>query len=113
MKRTRASNYKHRVEIQKNTPARGGTGETTKSWALWKYRKASIEPLMGKELFAAQQFQSESTVRIKIRHDNEIDVMDIRDYRIVYNSKTYEFQSIINAFEANKELHIMCSIHNE
>lgn len=114
MRKTRASNFRHRVTIQKNTPTRGTDGGLVDSWALFLIRKASIEPLQGRELFAAQQFQTATTHRIKMRYDNALDVLNGQDYRISYNSKVYRFEAApINAFEANKELQIMCSIDNE
>ena len=113
MRKTRASNYRHRITIQKNTTVRGTSGEAVKGWALFAYRWASVEPLQGRELFAAQQFQSETTVRIKMRYDVKLDGLDVRDYQIVFNSKTYDLHAIINPYELNQELHLMCSIHNE
>jgi len=117
MRKTRASNYRHRIAIQKNTTVRGTTGEAVKGWALFVYRWASVEPLQGRELFAAQQFQSETTVRIKMRYDAKLESLDVRDYQITHtkrgNSKTYDLHAIINPYELDKELHLMCSIHNE
>jgi len=67
MKRTRSSNYR---------------GQVTKSWADFLTRSASVEPLQGRELFAAQQIKSETTVKIKMRYDTGLDVIDVRDYQI-------------------------------
>jgi len=113
MRKTPASKYRHRIEIQKNTPTRGTTGQSVEGWALWLYRWASIEALSGRELFAAQQFQSESTIRIRLRYDALIDGIDMRDYRFVYNSKNYDIQNVINTFEGNREMVFMCNIRNE
>ena len=114
MRRTRASNFRHQVTIQKNTPTRGAAGGEIDDWNLFVTRMASIEPLQGRELFAAQQFQTETSVKIKIRHDAELDVLNGQEYRISYNSNIYRFEAApINVFEGNKELHFMCSIDNE
>jgi SPP1 family predicted phage head-tail adaptor len=114
MRKTRASNYKHRVIIQKNTPTRGASGGEVDSWATFLNRRASIEPLIGRELFAAQQFQTETSVKIKMRYDDALDVLNGQDYRISYNSNIYKFEAApINMFENNQELMIMCSVHNE
>lgn len=113
MRLTRASNYRHRITFQKNTSTRGTTGEVVKVWALYATRRASVEPLSGRELFAAQQVQSETSVRIKVRYDDALAAVDVRDYQITFNSKTYDIESVINQFEANKEIHFLCSIHNE
>lgn len=113
MRRTRASNYRHKILIQKSAFSRGTTGEVVDEWELFARRWASVEPLSGRELFAAQQFQSATTVRIKIRYDDKMDGADVRDYRITFNGKIYDIHSILNMFELNQELHFMCSILNE
>ena len=114
MRKTRAANYKHRVIIQKNTSTRGVSGGEVTSWATFLTRRASIEPLQGRELFAAQQFQTITTHKIKMRYDKALDVLNGQEYRITYNGNTYRFEgSPINVFENNQELHFMCSIDNE
>jgi len=116
MRKTRASNYKHRVTIEKNTEARGTTGESEKTWALYASRRMSIEPLQGKELFTAQQFQKKVTHKIKVRHDSALDpITDAAgvDYRLTYNSKTYMIDAAFNMFEADKEVHFLCYTYNE
>jgi len=113
MRRTRASNFRHKITIQKNTAVVGTTGEPVKGWAFYSSEWASVEPLQGRELFAAQQFQSESTVKIRMRHHAKLDAVDVRDYQITFNSKTYDINNVLNQFEANREMVFMCSIENE
>lgn len=116
MRRTRASNYRHKITIQKNTVSRGTTGEAVEVWKFFASRWASVEPLVSiftKEKFVAQQFMAESTTRIKMRYDDKMDGANVRDYQITFNNKTYNIQAILNVFELNQELHFMCSILNE
>lgn len=116
MRKTRASNYRRRIRIEKNTTMRGTTGEAEKTWSLYVTRRASIEPLQGRELFAAQQFQTKSTHKIKIRFDRDLNLIaDVNglDYQIIYNSKTYSIDSAFNVFEADKEIHFMCYTKSE
>ena len=114
MRRTRASNYRHKITIQKNTPVVGATGEPVDGWANFLTRMASVEPLQGRELFAAQQFQTKTTHKIKIRYDTALDVLNGQSYQFTFNSNTYEFEAApINVYENNHELHFMCSIRNE
>ncbi len=116
MRKTRASNYRRRIRIEKNVTSRGVTGEAEKNWQFFGSRRASIEPLRGRELFAAQQFQTKSTHKIKMRFDSELgDIADANglDYQIIYNSKTYYVDSAFNVFDADKEIHFMCYTKSE
>lgn len=67
---------------------------------LW----ASIEPLRGRELFAAQQANAETTVRIRLRYHAEID----RTMIVRYGASEFEVLYTINPEFGNKELQLMC-----
>lgn len=64
---------------------------------------ASIEPLNGRELFAAQQANAEVTTRIRIRYRKGID----RTMIARYDGTEFEFLYTIHKDYAKKELHIM------
>lgn len=65
----------------------------------------SIEPLRGRELFAAQEHSSETEVRIRIRYRD-----DVTDrMRVVHDGKYYEIQSVIDPELRHRELELMCS----
>jgi len=65
---------------------------------------ASVEPLKGREFFASQKENSETTVRICIRHRSGISA----DMRILYDNKIFEMNAIIDPEERHTELQIMC-----
>ena len=65
---------------------------------------ASVEPLKGREFFAAQKENAETTVRITIRYRSGISP----DMRIKYGDKIYEINAIIDVEERHNELQIMC-----
>lgn len=67
---------------------------------LW----ASIEPLRGRELFAAQQANAETTVRIRLRYRAEID----RTMIVRHGVNEFEILYTINPDFGNEELQLMC-----
>ena len=67
---------------------------------LW----ASIEPLSGRELFAAQEANAEVTTRITLRFHKDID----RTMFVKHGVHEFEILYIINPKFANKELQLMC-----
>ena len=68
-------------------------------------RWADVEPLRGREYFAGHQFQSVVDTRFILRYVAGI----TPKMRILYNSLSYNIESIINVGERDRELHIMCS----
>jgi len=65
---------------------------------------ASVEPLKGREFFAAQKENAETTVRICIRYRPGISA----DMRILYCDKVYGINAIIDIEERHTELQLMC-----
>jgi SPP1 family predicted phage head-tail adaptor len=96
----------HIITIQskaKTTDAYGGTIDTWSNLAtVW----ASVEPLMGREMMAAQAAQSEITTRFRIRYLDGVD----STMRIVHKGVNYDIQAPpINVNEENRELIILAS----
>jgi SPP1 family predicted phage head-tail adaptor len=68
--------------------------------------KASIEPLQGRELIAAQAVQSETTSKIRIRYRTGITAA----MRIVFGARLFNITAPpINPGERNQELILMVS----
>ncbi|MEK5038911.1 phage head closure protein [Sporosarcina sp. FSL K6-3457] len=65
---------------------------------------AAIEPLYGRELFAAMQVNAEVTTRIRIRYREGID----RTMAARIKGSEFEFLYVIEPEFAEKELQIMC-----
>lgn len=101
----RAGKLRHTVIIQSATEALDGFGEAVKTWAEYAKARASVEPLQGREFYAAQQFNSEVKVKIRMRFLDGV----TPKMRISFNSKIYNIQSIVDPQERNNEMHLMCS----
>jgi len=98
------SKLRHRVIMQQNQPTINAFGEETEHWVDIATVWASVEPLKGREFFAAQKENSETTVRITIRYRSGISP----DMRIKFDGKIYEINAIIDVEERHIELQLMC-----
>lgn len=85
----KAGALRHRVTIQRLTagsPQQKPSGEADMDWAtLYQNVPAAIEPLRGRELYAAQEHHSEATVRIRIRWVDDVTAGD----RFVFDDLYY------------------------
>lgn len=63
-----AGSLRHRVSIENPVDTQDSTGAPIPTWeSVAEDLPASIQPLTGRELFAAQQVQSDTTTKITIR----------------------------------------------
>ena len=103
----RARKLRHKITIQsvtQSTDARGGPTETFSTYAI---RRAEIKPLSGREYFANQQVQSQSSIWFKVRYDNTTKRID-PTYQVSYDSRIFDIESVINVDEKDQELVLMC-----
>jgi len=96
---------KHRVTIQRAALAQDSSGSTAETWSTLATVYAAIKPLKGREYFAAQQVQAETTHEITIRYRADVTALT----RVVFGNRTFEIQSVINSMEANRWLILMCA----
>ena len=98
----RGGQLKHRFTIEENTPARDSAYEMVDSWSTFAVVWGAMEPLTGREYFAAKQVNAEESGRIKIRYLAGLNPA----MRIRFKSRTLKIVSIINYKELNQEMHI-------
>ena len=103
----RSGNLHKKITIQQVTEGRTESGAVTETWSTFAEPFASVEPVSGREYFAAQQVQAENTVKFRIRYQRGINPK----MRILYNDNVYDIQSIINGSERNDELLIMAALY--
>ncbi|WPC65276.1 phage head closure protein [Rhodoferax ferrireducens] len=93
-----------RVSIERLESGQDELGQPVIAWtplyAVW----AAVEPLSGREYFAASAAQSSVTTRIKLRYKPGITSAD----RVIHDGTTYNIQSVINYKSAKRELVLMC-----
>lgn len=103
-----AGRLRHRVVIQHlvtGSPQYTPSGELDQDWEDFITTWASVEPLRGRELFAAQEHHAETEVRIRIRYRESI----VPQMRVSFDGKIYAILSVIDQDHKHRELELMCS----
>lgn len=65
---------------------------------------ANITPIQGKEFYQAETINSDLTHRIRLRYKNGIS----SNMRILYRGRIFNIVSVINDYEKNVSLQLMC-----
>ena len=111
---TRAGIYRHKITIQERTDVTDSFGQPQPTWSTFKTWFAAVEPLNGRELFTANQFESEVTTRIRMRYLTGVTTK----MRISWNGKIYNIREIVikdyrGAANQHKEVILMEQLPEE
>lgn len=103
-----AGRLRHRVVIHQLTETQSTLGEPVHSYTTGATVWASIEPLQGRELFQAQQFQSLIDTKITVRYSTEVSSLSPKSL-VTHStgSVDYHIEAIINPDERNELLHLL------
>lgn len=97
-----------RIELQVNSEETSAystsLGGLTTTWAMASTVWASIRPLSGRELYTAQQAQSDTDHEIRIRYYSGLDTF----YRIKFGTRYFQILSVLNTDEHNEEMTLLC-----
>jgi head-tail adaptor len=106
----RVGRLRSTISIEVNTPARGTDGSESSSWAQFISRRASIEPIErgAEEGVSSGAVDSEQKYKIRVRYDSQTSTITLNDHRVVIGSKVLNIVAVMNPFEMNRELHLMC-----
>ena len=100
----RAGKLRRRLIIQQATETQGATGEMATVWATFATVWGSVEPLRGREFWAAKEMQAEVSTRIRIRYlagvTPKMQVMD--------GARTYLINAVIDPEMRHIQLDLMC-----
>ena len=99
-----AGRLDQRVTIERLTYVEDPMGGGIETWAPLATLWAAVEPLNGREFFAASTTLSETTTRIRVRYRPDLTVID----RINHGGVLYDITSIINPRSGDRELVLMC-----
>lgn len=94
---------RHRVTLQSKEFSKDEEGTPTETWIDVATVWASVEPLRGREYFAAATVNAENTVRIRMRYRRGV----TPDMRALYDGRVFEIQSVIDVNEMHREIHLM------
>lgn len=95
---------RHRITFQEHLKTPDGYKGHTTEWTNFVMVWASIEPLTGREFFAAHQIKAEVTHRVKIRYRDDITVK----MRIQFGVRVFDIESILDIKERHEVLEILC-----
>lgn len=102
-----AGKLRHRIKIidQPREPRRNQFGEEIEQdlpvVTVW----ASIEPISGREYFAAQQVSAETTHRVRMRYH-----VGIRPQQMIeHDTRKFSIVSVVDVGERKKELEVMAT----
>ncbi len=101
---TTAAIFRHRITIQEHVTGQDEAGQPVDMWQDVATVWAAVEPLRGREYFAAAQVQAEVTTRIRIRYRRGIRP----DMRVLYDGRLYNINAVIDPEERHMELQLMC-----
>jgi SPP1 family predicted phage head-tail adaptor len=100
----KAGELRHQITIQQSTESQNDYGEATSSWSEFATVWASVQPISGREFFAAQAVQAQVSTRIKIRYLPDV----TPKMRVLFGSRVFRIEAVLNIDERNRELHLMC-----
>jgi len=100
----RIGELRHRVTLRKKEIAEDALKQQSEVWTDIATVWARIEPLSGREYFAARQENAEVTAKITIRYRKDV----TPDMRAVSEGRVFDVLSMINPEERNISLVLMC-----
>jgi len=108
----RSGRLRHRITLQRRVETQQASGEVTWSWADVAEVWGSVEPIAGREYFAAAQVSSEVSTRIRIRHrpglHEKLRAVSVYEPGWPGLVHVYDVLSVINWQERDREVHLMC-----
>ncbi len=66
---------------------------------------ASIEPVRGRQYYDAKKLRDEAAYKVTVRYRKGV----TREMRIRFKDRTFEIKDIINPYESNQFLELMCA----
>lgn len=93
-----------RVSVDRLEEGFDEIGQPVTAWMPLFTTWAAVEPLAGREYFAAQAVQSEVTTRIAMRYRPGVTSAN----RVTHDGKVYGIQSVIDRHSSRRELVLMC-----
>ncbi len=99
-----AGRLDQRVTLERVTYEQDEIGAITEIWAPLVETWAAVEPLNGREFFAAQTTLAEVTTRIRVRYRPGLTSVD----RVNHEGQLHNIVAIIDPRSGNRELVLMC-----
>jgi len=105
----RAGQLRHRVTVQYPIENQDSVGQLIPTWATLFTAWAAVEPLSAREYIAAQQTNSDISVRIRIRARPPAETRASAKMRVLFGARIFEIVAPpIEIEERNREMHLLC-----
>lgn len=99
----RAGKLRRQLEIQQAVETRDTTGAAIVTWGTFAVVHGSVEPLRGREFWAAHELQAEVDTRIRIRYlDGVTPKMQVLD-----GTRKFLIYSVIDPESRHEEMQLM------
>lgn len=111
----RSGDLRHVISIQELSDGLAAplpSGAPDQYWsdvALLTGIAAQVKPLSGRELFAAQEYSSEVTHRVRIRAGSSARSGITNANRVRFGERYFTIHNAIDMDERGKEIHLLCS----
>ena len=107
----RIGNLRRTVTIQRQSKVQDVMGQPVDTWTTLVTRRASLEPLNGREYLEASGENADVSTRIRIRYDAT--VARVKPYDKIIDGASspnavYDIESVIVPRERNREIVLMC-----
>ena len=102
---------RQRVRLErKRVTGRDKDGGEIVAWDEIATRAAAVEPLSGRERFAAQQVQAEVTHRVRLRHPSGV-TPEMRVVLVDHGQadRNFNILAALNPEERSRELELLCA----
>ena len=100
----RSGKLRRRLVIQQAVETQGTTGEMATTWSTFATVWGSVEPLRGREFWAAKELQAEVTTRIRIRYLEGV----TPKMQVVDGDKLYWIEAVIDPEMRHIQMDLMC-----
>ena len=101
-----AGAYRDLVTIQKLTTQRDSDGYESEIWEDYYSNYAYINKLSGKEFWAAAETAAQKTVRFELRWHSQLDLVNSKDYRLIFNDHIFNITNVDNVQFRNETVKI-------
>ncbi|SFT04108.1 phage head closure protein [Marininema halotolerans] len=99
-----AAKLNRRVKLMKFEKLVDGSGNPVEDWVLFMEVWAGVEPIRGREYFAAAAVQSETMIRVRIRYRSGVNA----GFRVHYDDRVLDVVGVIDPYDKHQELELMC-----
>jgi SPP1 family predicted phage head-tail adaptor len=96
------------IVLQRRDMQRDSHGAQVPTWSDEAEMRASIIPLNGREVLAAQSFSAQLTHQIVVRYTHRFaDPLELPTLRILWGTRVFNIQSAINDEERNRQVTLL------